>query len=93
MAELLFGIPSKGRMHEEAVKWLVGAAMPLDRGVAARGYLARLQGVAGLEVHLLSAGEIAATLDSGKLHIGLTGLTSFSITYSKVMRRALLDPG
>jgi ATP phosphoribosyltransferase len=74
MAELLFGIPSKGRMHEEAVKWLVGAAMPLDRGVAARGYLARLQGVEGLEVHLLSAGEIAATLDSGKLHIGLTGL-------------------
>ena len=74
MTELLFGIPSKGRMHEEAAKWLVGAAMPLDRGVAVRGYLATLHGVEGVEVHLLSAGEIAATLDSGKLHIGLTGL-------------------
>lgn len=74
MADLLLGIPSKGRMHEDALKWLEAAAVPLDRGAAARGYLARLKGIEGLEVHLLSAGEIAGALDSGTLHIGLTGL-------------------
>lgn len=73
MAELLFGIPSKGRMHEEAAKWLSAASLPIERDAAARGYLARLRGIQGVEVHLLSAGEIAAMLDSGKLHIGLTG--------------------
>ncbi len=74
MADLLLGIPSKGRMHEDVLKWLEAAAVPLDRGRAARGYLARLKGVEGIEVHLLSAGEIAGALDSGKLHAGVTGL-------------------
>lgn len=74
MADLLLGLPSKGRMHEEALKWLQAAAVPLDRGRAARGYLARLKEIEGIEVHLLSAGEIAGALDAGKLHLGLTGL-------------------
>ncbi|MFZ1990416.1 MAG: ATP phosphoribosyltransferase, partial [Alphaproteobacteria bacterium] len=73
MAELLFGIPSKGRMHEEAKAWLAAASLPLERDGAARGYLAKLKGAQGIEVHLLSAGEIASMLDSGKLQIGLTG--------------------
>ena len=74
MADLLLGIPSKGRMHEEALKWLARSGVPLERGANSRGYLARLSGVGGLEVHLLSASEIAGALDSGKLSIGLTGL-------------------
>jgi len=73
MADLLLGIPSKGRMHEEAAKWLAAAGMPLDRGAKMRGYVARLHGTPGIEVHLLSAGEIAGALDDGKLHVGLTG--------------------
>ena len=74
MPDLFFGIPSKGRMHEEALKWLLARGAPLERDASSRGYLAKLKGVPNVEVHLLSAGEIASMLDTGKLHIGLTGL-------------------
>jgi ATP phosphoribosyltransferase len=39
----------------------------------ARGYSAELSGLPGVSVRLLSAGDIAAGLDSGELHLGVTG--------------------
>jgi hypothetical protein len=39
----------------------------------ARGYRASLAGLPGAEVRLLSAGEIAAALDGGEIHLGVTG--------------------
>jgi len=71
---LILGLPSKGRMHEDALKWLGEAGLSLARGLGARGYSATLKGLAGVEIRLLSAGEIASSLESGTLHLGVTGL-------------------
>lgn len=69
---LLLGLPSKGRIHDEALACLARAGFSLERG-SGRGYAARLEPI-GAEVRLLSAGEIATNLDSGAIHAGITGL-------------------
>jgi len=75
MAEaLIIGVPSKGRIHDEVLKWFGGAGIPITRAPASRGYTAALEGVPGAEVRLLSASEVASSLESGALHIGITGL-------------------
>jgi ATP phosphoribosyltransferase len=74
VSALLIGLPSKGRVHDEVVKWLAGAGLALMRDADGRGYRARLENLDGAEVWLLSAGEIAASLETGKIHAGVTGL-------------------
>jgi ATP phosphoribosyltransferase len=48
-----------------------GLSLSIDGG--SRGYLARLKGLAGVQVRLLSAGDIADALDVGGIHLGVTG--------------------
>jgi len=71
---LLFGLPSKGRIHEETINWLAGAGLALKRTGDGRGYRASLDGLQGVEVRLLSASEIASSLEAGAIHAGITGL-------------------
>lgn len=71
---LLLGLPSKGRIHDETVRWLGGLGLVLKRTGDGRGYRASLDGLQGVEVRLLSAGEIAAHLQAGGIHAGVTGL-------------------
>ena len=70
---LVFAIPSKGRLKEQVEAWLEDAGFRLASEGGERGYRARLEGLAGVEVRLLSAGEIAAALDGGEVHLGVTG--------------------
>jgi ATP phosphoribosyltransferase len=69
---LTLAIPSKGRLKEKCDALFAGAGLTLEQ-VTARGYRARLAGLPGVEVMLLSAGEIAAALLSGDIHLGITG--------------------
>jgi ATP phosphoribosyltransferase len=70
---LIIAIPSKGRLKEQAEAWLTDCGFRLEIDGGARGYSANLKGLPGAEVRLLSASDIAAALDLGEIHLGVTG--------------------
>lgn len=70
---MIFAIPSKGRLKEQVEAWLAECGFRLEMSGGSRGYSAELSGLPGVSVRLLSAGDIAAGLDSGELHLGVTG--------------------
>ena len=69
----VFAIPSKGRLKEQVEAWMSEAGVRLETQGGARGYRAALSGFPEFEVRLLSASDIAAALDSGEAHLGVTG--------------------
>jgi ATP phosphoribosyltransferase len=71
---LVVGLPSKGRIHDETVKWLATLGLVFKRTGDGRGYRGTLEGLPGTEVRLLSASEIASHLEAGAVHAGVTGL-------------------
>ncbi|HEX5377640.1 MAG TPA: ATP phosphoribosyltransferase [Phenylobacterium sp.] len=70
---LILAIPSKGRLKEQVEAWLGDCGLKLSVAGGARGYMAELKGVEGVQVRLLSAGDIAEALDAGEAHLGVTG--------------------
>jgi len=68
---LILALPSKGRLKEQCAEWLASAGYQLK--ASERGYTATLEGLAGVSVQLLSASSIAAALDNGEAHLGVTG--------------------
>jgi ATP phosphoribosyltransferase len=70
---LVLAVPSKGRMQESADEFFAeaGLAMVKPRGV--REYRGSISGINGVEIAYLSAGEIAAQLMRGAVHLGVTG--------------------
>jgi ATP phosphoribosyltransferase len=73
MSGLVIAVPSKGRLKEQVEGWLADCGLKLEVTGGARGYLASLKGVPGAQVRLLSAVDIAEALDSGEVHMGVTG--------------------
>jgi ATP phosphoribosyltransferase len=70
---LKLGVPSKGRLQEEAFAWFGARGITLARSGAGREYRGTVRGVEGVEPVLLSAGEIPRELAAGRLHLGVTG--------------------
>ncbi len=70
---LILALPSKGRLKEQAEEWLAYCGFPVQAAGGARGYRASLDNLPQVQVQLLSAGDIAAALDSGEVHLGVTG--------------------
>jgi len=70
---LIIAVPSKGRPKEQVDAWLADCGLDLQAGGGARGYVASLKGAPGVQVRLLSAGDIAEALDLGDVHLGVTG--------------------
>jgi ATP phosphoribosyltransferase len=70
---LVIAVPSKGRLKEQVEEWLADCGLKLSVSGGARGYMAEIKGLAGAQVRLLSAGDIAEALDSGEVHLGITG--------------------
>lgn len=70
---LILAIPSKGRLKEQVESWLQDCGLGLDMSGGERGYRARLRGVDGVQVRLLSASDIASALVAGEAHLGITG--------------------
>jgi ATP phosphoribosyltransferase len=66
------GIPSKGRLMERTFDWFSARGLPMRRTGSDRDYAAEADG-AGVELRLLSAGEIPRELASGRIHMGVTG--------------------
>jgi len=69
---LILAIPSKGRLKEKCDETFAAAGLSLEQA-SARGYRASFTGLAGIEVMLLSASEIASALLAGDIHLGITG--------------------
>ena len=70
---LSLAVSSKGRLQEQVQRYFVEAGAALTQANGARGYRASLTGFPEVEVLLLSASEIAASLVAGDVHLGITG--------------------
>lgn len=67
------GVPSKGRLMEDTFAWFAARGITLRRTGNDREYAGAVEGAQGVELVLLSAGEIPRELASGRLHLGVTG--------------------
>ena len=70
---LKLGVPSKGRLMEQCFDWFGTRGVKLSRAGSDREYAGAVEGVDGLELVLLSAGEIPRELAAGRIHLGVTG--------------------
>lgn len=70
---LKIGVPSKGRLMEQTFNWFGARGIAMRQTGADREYAAVVDGVAGVELVMLSAGEIPRELSAGRVHLGVTG--------------------
>jgi len=93
MSALILGLPSKGRLQEQVTKYFTDTGLKLRKASGARGYRATIENIAGIEVKLLSAADIASALDDGEIHLGVTGEDLLRNTITKFEKKvALLQP-
>ncbi|MEO0823043.1 MAG: ATP phosphoribosyltransferase [Pseudomonadota bacterium] len=71
---MILGLPSKGRLQEATIAWFAERGIRIRRSGSGREYAAEAEGVDGLEIAMLSAGEIPGALERGQIHLGVTGL-------------------
>lgn len=67
------GVPSKGRLMDKTFDWFGARGVTLERTGSDREYAGAVTGVEGVELVLLSAGEIPRELAAGRIHLGVTG--------------------
>ncbi|WP_333713370.1 ATP phosphoribosyltransferase [Yoonia sp.] len=70
---LKLGVPSKGRLMEKTFDWFGSRGVGLRKAGLDREYAGAVDGIEGIELVLLSAGEIPRELAAGNIHLGVTG--------------------
>ena len=85
------GVPSKGRLMEKTFDWFGRHGITLGRAGSDREYAGKVEGIEGVDLVLLSAGEIPRELAAGRIHLGVTG-TDLVRTASGEWQ-VVLDPG
>ncbi len=70
---LKLGLPSKGRLRDKTADWFAARGVTIEGSDEEREYAGRVRGVEGVELVLLSAGEIPRELAAGRIHLGVTG--------------------
>lgn len=80
---LKIGVPSKGRLMEQTFDWFGAKGLQMRQSGDAREYAGAVDGIDGVELVLLSAGEIPRELAAGRIHLGVTG--------SDLLREKLAD--
>lgn len=70
---LKIGVPSKGRLMEKTFDWFGLRGVTMRQTGAEREYSGEVEGVNGVELVMLSAGEIPRELAAGRIHLGVTG--------------------
>jgi ATP phosphoribosyltransferase len=73
MTALTLGLPSKGRLQTDTIDWFAQRGIQIARTGDSRQYAAQARGIDGLDVVMLSAGEIPRELAQGRIHLGVTG--------------------
>jgi ATP phosphoribosyltransferase len=71
--KLIIGVPSKGRLMEATLELFKAGGFAIAKTGDERGYRGAIAGEDGISVEFLSAGEIARHLQSGRIHLGVTG--------------------
>jgi ATP phosphoribosyltransferase len=69
----IIAVPSKGRLHDNALAFFARAGLEFVKPRGERDYRGTIAGIPGVEVAYLSSGEIADLLAQGAVHFGLTG--------------------
>lgn len=82
---LTLGLPSKGRLQAQVVEAFARAGITVQRTGSDREYAGQINGVDGVSLVLLSAGEVPRALGEGALHLGVTG--------EDLIRERLADSG
>lgn len=67
------GVPSKGRLMEKTFDWFGARGLKMTRTGNEREYAGAVEGVEGVSLVLLSAGEIPRELAAGRIDLGVTG--------------------
>lgn len=67
------GVPSKGRLMQDTFDWFGARGLTMRRTGNDREYAGAVDGIDGVAVVLLSAGEIPRELAAGRVHLGVTG--------------------
>ena len=70
---LVLGVPSKGRLKEDASAFFETIGVTFDTANGARSYRGGVVGMPDVEVAFLSAPEIAREIGAGAVHLGVTG--------------------
>ncbi|MBT9247307.1 ATP phosphoribosyltransferase [Gemmobacter fulvus] len=70
---LKIGVPSKGRLMEKTFEWFGARGIAMRQSGAEREYSGAVDGITGVELVMLSAGEIPRELAAGRVHLGVTG--------------------
>jgi ATP phosphoribosyltransferase len=70
---LKIGVPSKGRLMEKTFDWFGERGVQMRQSGAEREYAGSVEGIDGVELVLLSAGEVPRELAAGRIHLGVTG--------------------
>jgi len=92
-APIIVGVPSKGRLMENAHAFFARAGMTLVQGRGGRDYRGTIPEIGGVEVAYLSAAEIASNLAQGAIHFGVTGEDLVRETMPDADARVLLVDG
>ncbi|AZQ68909.1 ATP phosphoribosyltransferase [Silicimonas algicola] len=71
---LRLGVPSKGRLMEKTFAWFGARGVDLALSGHAREYAGAVEGVDGVELVMVSAGEVPRELEAGRIHLGVTGI-------------------
>ena len=78
------GVPSKGRLMEQTFDWFADRGITLRRSGSDREYAGAVDGIEGIALVLLSAGEVPREMAAGRLHFGVTGT---DLIHEKLARR------
>lgn len=70
---VILALPSKGRLKEQCEAWLADSGFSVQAAGGARGYRASIDKLPQVQVQLLSASDIAAAVEAGEAHLGVTG--------------------
>jgi len=73
MSNLIFAVPSKGRLMEATIEILAEAGMAVRKTGSERGYRGEIVDMSDVEIAFVSASEIANALRTGRAHLGVTG--------------------
>ena len=89
------GVPSKGRLMEKTFDWFAARGIILRKAGSERDYAGAVDGLDGLELVLMSAGEIPRELALGRLHLGVTGsdLVQEKVAFWDTRLRILAEMG
>ncbi len=71
--KIILALPSKGRLMEDCNALFARAGYKISKAGAARGYRGIVEGREDIDVHFVSASEIAQLIQLGDVHLGVTG--------------------